>query len=498
MEVSPEGSHYRVLVVDDEEPVLDSYEFMLNAGGSAFSLAGKARSGYEALHLILETKPDLVFMDINIPGKDGLEVIADAQGKGFSGVFILSTAYERFDLAQRAIPLGVFDYLVKPVSKKTFLASLNKVKEHLDARSRPGEEFPEALPPASLPWFLRRKLPEPLGEAEWEEYRTRFGFSSGKGLVFILQLEEPSEEAGKIFAAIEKKISLRYQCCVDPRGMEALFLILGAPEGLESWLEAVLASISPGIHSPGIQYGAGSPRRGTELSLSYREAREALESRRRETGRRDREQGAIAALRRKAGIAPPEEVIPLFERLWKEVFAQHSFEAAKAKMTGVFMLLLEDATGCYGTGEEAPLFDPAREIAPLEDPAAWERWSAGALEKLLARSTLRQRSFPLPLMKAIQFIQEHYAQGIQLADAAGAALVSPAYLSRLFQEYLKTSFISYITEFRITQAARMIRESALSIKEISLAVGYQDPNYFSKLFRKITGSLPSRYGEEEV
>ena len=125
---------YTVLIVDDEEPVLSSYGFMLESGIEGFSLAGKARSGYEAIKLIYELKPDVVFMDINMPGIDGLDTIAEVHDKFPDVVFVLSTAYERFDLARRAIPLGVHAYLVKPVTKKTFIETLDGIRTMLSRR----------------------------------------------------------------------------------------------------------------------------------------------------------------------------------------------------------------------------------------------------------------------------------------------------------------------------------------------------------------------------
>ena len=66
---------YTVLIVDDEEPVIESYSFILESGVENFRLAGTARSGSEAIARIHELKPDVVFMDINMPGLDGLEAI---------------------------------------------------------------------------------------------------------------------------------------------------------------------------------------------------------------------------------------------------------------------------------------------------------------------------------------------------------------------------------------------------------------------------------------
>jgi len=73
--------------------------------------------------------------------------------------------------------------------------------------------------------------------------------------------------------------------------------------------------------------------------------------------------------------------------------------------------------------------------------------------------------------------------------------VSPAYLSRLFGEHMNSSFIDYLTVLRIERAEKLIRENRSSIKEVSFAVGYQDPNYFSKIFRKIVGISPSMYAQ---
>ena len=71
-------------------------------------------------------------MDIQMSGIDGLEATAQIQKQFPNIIIILATAYERFDVAKRAIPLGVFSYLVKPITKKLLLAELDKVKEHLN------------------------------------------------------------------------------------------------------------------------------------------------------------------------------------------------------------------------------------------------------------------------------------------------------------------------------------------------------------------------------
>ena len=123
---------YSVLIVDDEEPVLESYTFLVQEAGEDFTVCGTARSGEQALALAQRSRPDIVLMDIAMPGMDGLDTIKELQRSFPETLYILSTAYERFDLAQRAIPLGVFSYLVKPVSRKRFMETLQQARKHLD------------------------------------------------------------------------------------------------------------------------------------------------------------------------------------------------------------------------------------------------------------------------------------------------------------------------------------------------------------------------------
>jgi two-component system response regulator YesN len=127
----------------------------------------------------------------------------------------------------------------------------------------------------------------------------------------------------------------------------------------------------------------------------------------------------------------------------------------------------------------------------LENLGAWKHWAEFNFEKLILRANLeRSGNYPLPLIKALAFVGDHFTQEIHLGDAAESARVSEAHLSRLFSEHLKISFSDYLTELRISEAERLLKKPGLTVKEIAYAVGYQDPNYFSKSFKKIKGLVP--------
>ena len=483
---------YRVLIVDDEEPVLDSYAFLLKSAGPDFALTGKGRSGYEAVQLIHELKPDVVFMDINIPGMDGIDAIAEVHEKYPQTVFILSTAYERFDLAQRAIPLGIFAYLVKPVSKKTFMETLESVRTVLDKRSPSlplrGTEYAEKQ-------FLREAIWKPMDTEEWQVFRDLFSFHSDKGIVILMEAEEDAARWGKELAA---RLAFRHRCLYTQHLHR---IVLFIPEDVDRHaLQALIAQAAKTVIPDGLffAFALGSVHRGPELHLSCAEALEELRRKRSRVDVQLRDRLRIAQLRRKIGIAELEEVQTLFVALWEEIFACHDFSVAKAKMVGFFCLLMDDGTGCYsGRSEEEPPFSPAEEIVPLKDLEEWSQWSRQSFTDLQSLFSLhRSSNFPVPLVKAIAYVNGHFTDQVQLTSAAEAAQVSGAYLSRLFTEHLHTTFVDYVTELRIGRAEELIRESRMTIKEIAYAVGYQDPNYFTKIFRKATGLSPSLYGAE--
>jgi two-component system response regulator YesN len=495
---------FRVLIVDDEEPVLESYEFMLNAfsegdgGRNPFTLAGKARTGYEALRLIHETAPDLVFMDINIPTIDGLSVLEDVYKKFPGMVIILSTAYERFDLAQRAIPLGVFAYLVKPVSKKTFFSTLEKVLEKL--RSLPDENSEYTDDRLAL---LRRDIWAAMDEQRWLRYRETLSIPSDYGIALLIESNKDMEILGQ---RIAEKLSFKYHCIFDVMLNRSLFLISGElnAESLRGKIEKLLKEP---IKTVDWDFGLGGCYHGKELYHSCSEALSELTSKRQVTDAWSSVSKKIAILRQKIGFVPATETRALFNSIWEPLFLE-DFENAKLRMLSFFTLLLDDLYGCWSKTSlksaannplEIPAFmqktfmplDPA-EIVKLGDLGAWKRWAELNFEKLILKASLeRQGNYPLPLVKALAFIRENFAGTIQLGDVASAAGVNAAHLSRLFAEHLKANFVDYLTTLRINEAERLLKESPITVKEAAFASGYQDPNYFSKTFKKVKGILPT-------
>ena len=135
----------RTLLVDDEPLARDRLRGFLKAE-AGIEVIGECGSGTEAVALIKAATPDLVFLDMSMPGCDGLQVIAQLP-EGQRPAIIFATAHEKFALD--AFDVAAVDYLLKPFDRERFQQALRRAQEHLQ-RNR-GVEFSPAQAAAPKP-----------------------------------------------------------------------------------------------------------------------------------------------------------------------------------------------------------------------------------------------------------------------------------------------------------------------------------------------------------
>jgi two-component system, response regulator YesN len=123
---------YRVMFVDDEPSVIESLRRMISKRSDIYTVAGESYDAPKALQLIEELKPDIVFTDIKMPGRSGLELVKVIAQNYSETVVIVISGYDDFSYVHDAFKYGVEDYLLKPLAPKKFLAMLDGLKIKLD------------------------------------------------------------------------------------------------------------------------------------------------------------------------------------------------------------------------------------------------------------------------------------------------------------------------------------------------------------------------------
>ncbi len=485
---------YSVLIVDDEEPVLESYSYMVASSDDDLVVCGTARSGNEAVATAHRERPDIVLMDIAMPGIDGLDTIKELQRELPESLYILSTAYERFDLAQRAIPLRVFSYLVKPVSRTRFLQTLRKAREHLDERETlVTMRLEEAQSGVEERRREERRLllqitARPMDDATWSRGRALFQLSSDHGIIAIV--ETPTRDH---YDGIVRRIAHRYRC-LSTEYLGRLLLLIPDPlqlAGFEHYIqEAVRDEVGPGAT---IRVELSGRRRYDEFHAAFEEILSAFTG---TDARHRRRWEEVTSIRRHVARSRSlDEILTRCRRYFDDEFAAEPFEVASSRMVAFFTLLLDDLAGRAGTVDVVSrIGDPAAEIPTIRSRVEWDAWAERTLSRIAAQRTMRiDEHWPVPLRYAVAHIDTHYAEPLHLSSVAETCDISTGYLSRLFAEHLGTSFNDYLNSVRIGAAEALLIVGELSIKEIAFACGYRDPNYFSRIFKKVNGVSPTSF-----
>ncbi|MBN2625824.1 MAG: helix-turn-helix domain-containing protein [Spirochaetales bacterium] len=483
---------YDVMIVDDEEPVLDSFAFIMEQGVESFRLCGRARSGLEAIQMAESLKPDLIFMDIHMPGMDGLEAIRQIRETNKMVLFILATAYERFDIARQAIQLNVLNYLVKPITRKKIMEELDRARKKLDKQARKRQMFmgqtrqtPGGTEPEELDFV--RSLSGPLSEEEGEELKTRWNIPSGRGRICLLHYdgEGSISEKQDYYRRIKEKLLFKYRCFLSFSGDRGVIFVPGDGDGFGEGLEGVLRDIS----LQDVTIGLGGLYPLQEMHLSWEDAMEPFILAEEDEQLYELEQmGRIMDLAEQGEREEFRESLTYFA---DSVFNSRSLLVALAKMNSMFSLVL-GRLGYFdrGAGKALP-FLPAEEIMVLKSREEWDAWFHHARESLVRILVPRdERELPTPLRRAEKFISREYGNQIYLGSVAEECGVSASYLSRLFSEHLNMPFTDYLNRYRVDRAAELLKGGA-PVKEAAYKVGFGDPGYFSKIFRKFTGISPS-------
>jgi two-component system LytT family response regulator len=121
----------KTILVDDEARALTSLEKLLSVHCPVIEVMGSCRDADEAIEMIRQVQPDLVFLDISMPGKDGFELLQDLHGIPFEIIFV--TAYNQYML--QAFQFSAVDYILKPVDYRLLVSAVDRAVQRIEQKS---------------------------------------------------------------------------------------------------------------------------------------------------------------------------------------------------------------------------------------------------------------------------------------------------------------------------------------------------------------------------
>lgn len=503
---------YRILIVEDEEIESSALTMMLKYNRQDVQEIRCAANGIQALELYRSFQPDIVLMDINLPGVNGLDVIRQMRQLPGSASFVIISAHSQFSYAQEAMRLDVQDFLVKPIRLEDIHRVLDSLAQEIE-QSRSRQEraaYQQAKMDAIRPVLESDCVLSIASMRSNAPIATIFDFMQIRvvsGFVFTLRGEGIG---GPLLREIKSRMRNMGLCCIGEIINEICVCVALSDEAMQpSQIKEIMTYFSNALctSSHPCQIGVGSVADcADDLRRSYEQAMAA--------SRAAAAEGASLVFHAEQP-AVKRNALPHVTELSNQIIQairQEKTEEVMDHLQSFFQSF--QLAPSYRTMQDAaywlyvmvignfPEHDAA--FQPLSAEQIFATQDMAALHDVLAKSLLRlidQQNGAGDVQanqivaRAIQYVKQHFREDVTLVNVAEELNVSLFYLSKLFRKHTGTNFTEYLTQLRVDYAKKLLAAGEMSIKEVAYAAGFNSQSYFSKIFKKYAGVAPSEYKE---
>lgn len=478
---------HNILIVDDEQLIRQGLRARIEYLGIDVDEMFEADNGLMALGIQDAHPIDLVITDICMPDMDGLELIQQMQKKNNQIQFIVLSGYAEFSYAETAIRLGVKAYLLKPVSNDDLKEAFDKVYKEMEQT-------------ASIRQEVQMKKRMDREQSAYQQEKALNGLFAEQDLGVINR----------------EKLCRICGCEKDRWGSEQVFYL------------AVLH-----INKESFEHERFRPVDHELVRFTIRNIFDEIDT--------SCEKQMVNSL------SDPKQLYAIFtlddpkklrmevERIFLRILGEQEFPVSQLHLLEQYMehneifkvknlvqeIFSEELVKKYGSGYLRIMW--IRILNILLHHYDRRGRNAGKVEKLLQSYNLpdqiqsiqeiRQKIVEMvmecvstesvtdanarsKIQMAVGYIQEHFGENLTVNDLAEHYGMSPNYFSSMFKKEMSRSAVNYITELRINQARELLYHSELSVVDISKKVGYEDSQYFFRVFKKYLGMTPLQYREE--
>jgi len=490
----------KILFVDDEKWTLEYLERAIDWKELDLDIVGKACNGREAIPLIQERNPDLAVVDIRMPVMDGLALMEWIRENTPGLKVVVLSAFGEFEYARKALSLGASGYLLKPLDETKMIEEIRRItglireeRNHRQTMDRiqnqlkenrpiirerlfsrllvPGADSPGILEELNEPWTEQGdwclmmisggtaeaclSLPDGksgyllrnTGPGEWV---LLCGQASGRERAARIRERLTAESGGNPFILLSEYLP-------HPDNLHKELRILQKLKGFRFYFPAggIISREEIRIHTD----PAGiDDFRHMDLLLEYLEKGMGLES------------------------------LTLLEEFFSPI-PKESFYDPESVYDYCYRLLIRIRQLNGQPQLKDMTMQTLREYETLEGLITFLR--------NLVKSTAAARGPADDNGRLIEQVREYmdsnYSRPMGLQDIADAVGLSRNYLCGLFKKETGLNVWDYLTSRRMEEAKRLLHETNDKTYEVALKVGYDNPGYFSRMFRKYVGTSPREY-----
>lgn len=528
---------YKIMLADDEGIVIDSLKFIIEKEFGDECQIEYAKTGRSVIELAENYRPDIAIMDIQMPGINGIDAMKEIRANNKNVIFIVMSAYDKFDYAKEAIKLGVMEYITKPMEKNKIIAALQKAMGKIDKErmKRSNDllirEKLETVVPIIESGLIYNMLFQEHFTEDIDNYKNLLGITQNQAYMLAVVCGD-GQEGSHMTNAVGSSVKMQqhdkvvrecmkeyYPNCIVGSAMSNKLAVMIPYDGDKMEYNERIAIIEKSREL------VRDLRRKTDISF-----RVGISSVKTLEEARDSYKEALNALTMTTGSVAHVDDLPIgcqYEadypiHLEKRLFAEvkngetdHAIATAETYFDLVAANYADDLMNMRLKVLEFALFAEhlayesggmtyefrAREdylptimaISDLDTLKKWFRDKIGtATHNVSCKASEKSMSV---VETAKEYIQNNYSKDISLDDVSRTVNISPYYFSKIFKEETGEGFVEYLTGIRIEKAKELLNTTEYSIKEICSMVGYADPNYFSRSFKKNVGVTPTEYKE---
>lgn len=523
---------YKVFFVEDEIVTREGIRDNMDWQADGFELCGEAPDGEMALPLLQAAKPDVLITDIKMPFMDGLQLSKIVRERLPQTKIVILSGHDEFEYAQQAIKLGVTEYLLKPVTAQDLHHALrrvaSKISEEEQARANllQLQNQVQENRAALTERLLLKLLVGAISTAEALEQSEMLGMDLVARCYAVVVLRVARGEPAAPFdyaeyqlvqSIVEQAAAQNPDAFLLRKDLEEFVLIFkgDAPESLNASRDVLLDRIGPAVNETQcrLTIGTGAPReRITDIGQSFIEGLASLQNGNGDK-RADAYSGVDAMELLKVDRFAVQDYLKCgvrdeFDDFYDAFLAPLGATAFKSSIVRNFVMLdivFTAARFVQELGGNVERILPGLEqieslLANLNTVEQFREQTWQILERALAfRDTQASGMHAGVIQQAKEYIDQNYKDPeISLHAVANRVGHSPCHFSTMFGVETGKTFKEYLTELRLKRAKELLRTTTLRTSDISDQVGYNDPHYFSIVFRKRTGLTPKEFRANKV
>lgn len=526
---------YKVLIVDDEPLILAGIKMMMDWSSHDYEIIGTARNGEQALAFLQINNVDIVIADINMPVMDGIELLKRAEEDFKQVVFIMLTNLQDFELARKALRYRAVEYLVKSqLEEENLLVCLNNaIKEVEKRRKLFNVELEQDLFSERKQLFITETLDQLLYKPSNVEKALsavrEFEFEDDCCLLdirlvypFDIFTTGKSQSPEKLYrwqcefvSEIARNCFKKYNLVTSDLHFQSIgMFVWGTPaqdlsksiEHFNKKLFGVISDIS------GIQTCVLCPSIG-EVSTIEKQRMQLFKLRDTFYNTEYKSiifdsiehvechplalRGIEGRLRQLFNSKNITECNILFDKIKRHLCETFHKKNQALNLCGEILNALYLPRQAWINNEEDSVFSNGETLEMSLEYIAVRNQVIEFIELVQSESIRCMKNSKTPYSKITEqvknFIREHVEEKISLNDVADEVFISPGYLSAIFKKQTGLNLFDFINQTKIDRACELIEQGDYLIAEIGNILGYDNANYFTKVFKRYKGVTPSAY-----